>query len=315
MKRKITALFLVGILAFGIAACSGSESGKGKADKLPAWSGEKLELVGKDASTKIKFPATKAPEKLEVQVDKAGDGKEVAADDFVIAHYVGQVWGNDKPFDSSFERGVPSGFSLNQVIAGWKDGLAGQKVGTHLMLSVPANLGYGPQGGNKNAGIGPEDVISFYIEIIDSYGRNQAGEANATKEADIAKLPVEITGELGAPIEVKVKSGIPEPTAQKATVIARGSGKPLGDKNTTAYIQYAMSFWDNSNGESTYVSTGPQPVQIGGGSVFDSLVGIPIGSRVLIEKPATSDTKSPTAGAYAVVVDIVGQMAGPAPQE
>ncbi|MEW6935318.1 FKBP-type peptidyl-prolyl cis-trans isomerase [Trueperella pyogenes] len=258
----------------------------------------------------LAFPDSNPPEGLQVEVLEKGSGRELAATDTVVAHYVGQVWGSTEPFDSSFKRGTPAAFSLSKVVQGWTKGLAGQTVGSKLILSIPPELGYGSSGGNPAAGIGETDTIAFYIEVVDGYGVNQAGEANATMQANLDDLPVEITGALGEPITVKVKDGAKEPTGEPVvTVIARGTGAPVGGKGTTIYDQFAMSFWDNSSHENTYGSHGPQSQTLGTGSFFDALIGIPIGSRVLVEVPASEGGEGKVkAPAYAVVIDLLGQI-------
>lgn len=69
-------------------------------------------------------------------------------------------------------------------------------------------------------------------------------------------------------------------------------------------LQYAATYWDNSAGESTWELGQPLAAPVGSGGAFDELVGIPIGSRVLIEIPANADQELP---AIALVVDILGQ--------
>lgn len=69
-------------------------------------------------------------------------------------------------------------------------------------------------------------------------------------------------------------------------------------------MQYAVSAWDNSGTGSTWEAGTPEAVDVGGGGDFDSLVGVPVGSRVLLEFPA-ADAESP---AIAAVVDILAQI-------
>ncbi|QRO12526.1 FKBP-type peptidyl-prolyl cis-trans isomerase [Moraxella osloensis] len=66
-------------------------------------------------------------------------------------------------FDSSYKRGEPVTFPLNQVIKGWTEGLQLMKEGGKYRLFVPANLGYGEAG---NADIEPNSVLIFDIELL-----------------------------------------------------------------------------------------------------------------------------------------------------
>ncbi|ADH92479.1 FKBP-type peptidyl-prolyl cis-trans isomerase [Arcanobacterium haemolyticum] len=304
-KRSIIALFAAAML--GLSGCSdpaGSTAGSSQsaADKKPGTEMPTVKEAGKE--TRLEFPKSNPPKGLQKTVIAEGEGRVIEENDFVVANYVGQVWGNKKPFDSSFTRGEGTGFSLQQVIAGWTKGLAGLKPGAKVILSIPSEMGYGPQGGNAQAGIGKDDTIAFYVEILAAYGVNQAGDPNAKVETDVASLPVEITGELGKPITVKVKDGVASPTEVSTTVIARGSGPEIGGEGSNFYIQYAMSLVNNSKAEKSYGESGPIRSTIGRGSIFDGLKGVPVGSRVLIMAPAKGqDANQP---GYAVVVDVLG---------
>lgn len=299
---------LAGVSACGKSAENGANSSvetEKTVQKAP-WKDVKLQTTTKDGVVSLKFPDTLPPKDLVVQVISEGTGREVAPNDFVIANYTGQVWGKAKPFDSSFTRKAPSGFSLQQVIEGWTKGLSKQKIGAKIVVIVPPEMGYGKSGGNANAGIGRDDVIAFYVEIVDAYGINQANDPNAKAEADLSTLPVEITGENAQPVKIKVKDGQAQPKEKQVTVISRGNGKPISEKDTNIYIQYAMTLWDNSTGESTYGKQGPQQVRMGAGTIFDSLKGIPVGSRVLITAPKIESTGQENP--VAVLVDILGEL-------
>ncbi|WP_239519569.1 FKBP-type peptidyl-prolyl cis-trans isomerase [Arcanobacterium phocisimile] len=312
MKRSILAVCAV--VAIGLAGCSadaasdtahGSKSETTSAkDSAPGTQMPTVKLDG--VKTRLVFPDSNPPEGLQKDVIDGGEGRDIEETDFVVANYVGQVWGEESAFDSSFARGKATGFSLQQVIPGWTKGLAGLKPGAKVILSIPADMGYGPSGGNAQAGIGADDTIAFYVEIVDAYGANQAGDPNATLEADLASLPVEITGNLGEPISIAVKEGTPNPTEVTTTVIARGAGPEIGGEGTGVYIQYALSPIDNSKPEVSYGEAGPIRSTIGGGSIFDGLTGIPVGSRVLIMAPASGQAGSGDQPGFAVVVDVLG---------
>lgn len=313
-KRKLVSVCTLLALIFSFSACAKS----GSADKdnntsastAGEWNGQVPTLTGSGKDIKLNFPDTAAPSDLQVWVQEEGSGKEVASTDFVVARYVGQVWGNDQAFDSSFSRGVPTGFSLGGVIQGWTQGLTGQKVGTSLIISIPPDLGYGSSG-QQNAGIGGTDVIDFYIEIVDAYSLDQAGQADATMKASVDELSVEIKGDLGAAPELSIKSGAEEPAKLETIVIAEGSGEPVSDvQGTSVVVQYSMTYWDGSNQETTYGQRGPQSIPIQG-TAISGLAGIPVGSRVLILCPSSDRSAQNTTQrtpAYALVVDILGQI-------
>lgn len=83
----------------------------------------------------------------------------------VIAHYRGYFL-NGEVFDSSYDRGAPSEFSLRAVIAGWTEGIPLFGVGGSGSLYIPSDLAYGPNG-SVNGTIPPNTPIAFDIELIE----------------------------------------------------------------------------------------------------------------------------------------------------
>ena len=114
----------------------------------------------------LAFPGPDAPEGLQVQVLDAGDGRVAEAGATIVAHYLGQTWDGDV-FDSSYDRGQPLDFQVGvgMVIRGWDDALVGQRVGSRLLLSIPAELGYGERG-VPQAGIAGGATLVFVTEIL-----------------------------------------------------------------------------------------------------------------------------------------------------
>ena len=82
----------------------------------------------------------------------------------VTVHYEGKLI-NGEVFDSSFKRGTPARFGLNQVIPGWTEGLQLMHVGDTMELVIPPELAYGPQG--INGVIPGNSTLVFKVQLID----------------------------------------------------------------------------------------------------------------------------------------------------
>jgi peptidylprolyl isomerase len=93
----------------------------------------------------ITIPANKAPTSLVTTTLIKGSGPKLVKGQYVVAQYTGYIWRTKKVFDSSWTTGSPFGFvigaSPEQVITGWDTGLAGQTVGSRVMLVIPPKDG------------------------------------------------------------------------------------------------------------------------------------------------------------------------------
>jgi FKBP-type peptidyl-prolyl cis-trans isomerase len=120
----------------------------------------------------ITIPANSPPSTLVTKTLIKGSGPKLAKGQYVIAQYTGYIWRTKKVFDSSWSSGSPFGFvigaSPEQVISGWDTGLAGQTVGSRVMLVIPPKEGYGSTGASQ-AGITGTDTLVFVVDIIDAF--------------------------------------------------------------------------------------------------------------------------------------------------
>lgn len=100
---------------------------------------------------------------LMYKVVKEGTGRKPKATDKVYCHYEG-TFPNGQVFDSSYKRGEPIEFGLNQVIKGWTEGLQLMSEGAKYELYLPYHLAYGETG---TGGIPPYSALKFVVELIE----------------------------------------------------------------------------------------------------------------------------------------------------
>ncbi|WP_084099673.1 FKBP-type peptidyl-prolyl cis-trans isomerase [Demequina sp. NBRC 110051] len=106
--------------------------------------------------------AGEMPTELVVQPLIEGTGDVVEETDTLTVNYTGWIWDGEQ-FDSSWDRGTTASFSLSQVIAGWTQGLAGQTVGSQVLLVIPPDLGYGD---SDTATIPGGSTLVFVVDIL-----------------------------------------------------------------------------------------------------------------------------------------------------
>ncbi len=99
---------------------------------------------------------------LQYKIIKAGTGSSPTVNDTVKVNYEGMTV-DGKVFDSSYKRGKPVSFKVNQVIPAWTQALQKMRVGATWMVYAPAKLAYGKTGIGP---IGPNQTLIFKIELL-----------------------------------------------------------------------------------------------------------------------------------------------------
>jgi peptidylprolyl isomerase len=122
----------------------------------------------------ITIPKSSPPTGLSVTTLIKGSGPKLTTGETVVTQYVGAIWRTGSVFASSWPSsqqpdGQLFGFQIGgNVITGFTTGLTGVPVGSRVMLVIPPQLGYGPAGGNANAGIQKDDTLVFVVDVLGS---------------------------------------------------------------------------------------------------------------------------------------------------
>jgi len=91
-----------------------------------------------------------------------GTGATAAPTSTVTVQYVGALYDTGQVFDSSWGQAKAVAFPLDQVVAGYRDGIAGMKVGGRRKIVIPPDLGYGAAG---SAVIPPNATLTFVVDL------------------------------------------------------------------------------------------------------------------------------------------------------
>ncbi|MFI6818004.1 FKBP-type peptidyl-prolyl cis-trans isomerase [Nonomuraea sp. NPDC050328] len=228
-----------------------------------------------------------------------GYGRPVAAGETAIVHFTAHTWDElgARVADSSFRRGVPAVFPLGELLPGLEAALLGRRVGSRVTALIPAaeaaavtSAGATPTAGSTGSTEGAEDDDAtlrpgpelFYV--IDILGVHGPGEtvigAPGGRLGGVTVAP-------GTPPELSIPAA-PAPGFATA-VLGRGSG-PRVEAGQLVVTHYSGAVWrDGRPFESTWTRSRPKAVTIGVGNVIAgwdrALLGVPVGSRVLVIVP------------------------------
>ncbi len=95
---------------------------------------------------------------------ETGGGAKPKISDTVKVNYRGTLIDGTE-FDSSYKRGEPATFPVDQVIPGWTEALQLMPVGSKYELYIPSELAYGENGAGGT--IGPNETLIFEVELLE----------------------------------------------------------------------------------------------------------------------------------------------------
>ena len=317
--RRLGALVGAAALVLGLAACNDltSSSTSSQVDYAAcATDDSELQNQNVDRTGKGAFPdvtgddspviaagkGSEPTDKVLVKTLKQGDGALVCPGATIKANYVGTLW-DGTVFDSSYKRGEPSEFSLDQVVKGWTYGLAHTHVGDRVELIIPASLGYGNQ---ARGNIPANSTLVFVVDVLGASTTTMADESvltGATATGEELPAGVTVTGDPGVEPTLAIDESVAAPTERKIYTIYKGSGEELADGESFLYRAVAGGFGANGQTQSSW-SQAPVVETV----TNSGLAGFTVGSRILLVVPIpASQTQSGTpAQASVMVVDIVG---------
>ncbi len=111
---------------------------------------------------KTKEGVVTLPSGLQYKVITAGNGAKPTATQKVSVDYEGRLI-DGTVFDSSYKRGEPSEFQVNQVIKGWTEALQLMPVGSKWELYIPYQIAYGDREAGKE--IKPYSALIFTVDL------------------------------------------------------------------------------------------------------------------------------------------------------
>jgi peptidylprolyl isomerase len=169
MKKILLSLTIAGIAALcpgRMSSAAGDASGTVDFNNVTV-----SDATNMSSKPKVTAQASLPSAALKVKDLVVGKGEAATPDSTVSVQYVGVRYADGKQFDSSWERGGATSFSLKKVVKGFTQGIGGKgeispmKVGGRRIIIVPSEMGYG-EAGTPDGSIPPNASLVFVVDLI-----------------------------------------------------------------------------------------------------------------------------------------------------
>lgn len=220
-----------------------------------------------------------------VQTLLRGNGPVVRPDDYVLFNVEGKTWAGARQVADSFTARAPQGLPLRTALPAWRK-LAGQRVGSRVLMVVPPKDGFG-RNGDPSALISGTDTLVFVFDVLAAMPPDATPPGTAGSYAAGRRLP-SVRWDGHVPL-ITVPADVSPPKSLVSRVITRGSGPPVTSGETVT-VQDTGVVWRTSKVfDSTWQRGFPESFLLGSGQVIPGweagLGGLPVGSRVLLVIP------------------------------
>jgi peptidylprolyl isomerase len=127
-------------------------------------------VTAPDGTPGVTIPKQDPPAGLAINVLQAGDGPVVEDGDRVVVKYSGFLWSDGSVFDSTWTKGDAKVVELtasDTVAKGFVEAVAGEKVGSQVLVVAPPEDGFGDDG---RTGVPGGSTIVYVIDILGIVG-------------------------------------------------------------------------------------------------------------------------------------------------
>jgi peptidylprolyl isomerase len=228
----------------------------------------------------VKIPAGPPANKLEVKVLKQGSGPAVPAGASFVARSAYWYWTSKAHQMVSSTFGQPPGVLSGNLVPGLRTGLAGQRIGSRVLVVIP------PKDGPHSNSPGTAATFIFVVDMVATLPTAASGSHLSNGGGG---LPTVTDPAPGTAPAVSMPSGKP-PASLVAKTLIKGTG-PAVTSGEEVYVQYVGALWRNGKVfDASWSRHQPLNFTIGApNSVIEGwtkgLTGQTVGSRVLLVIP------------------------------
>jgi peptidylprolyl isomerase len=277
--RWLCALLMVLIFGASAAGCGSGVSD----DSLPKVTGAYL------SDPAISMPTGNPPSGLVIRTLIQGDGPVVQSGDLALVYVEGKVWAGDREVFDSYTNRQPQSVPLatGGVMPAWKQ-LAGERVGSRVMMVVPPADGFGKKGYSQ-LNIAGSDTLVFVFDVLSAVSEQAVAKGAPVAYDPGSKLPAVVEQSATAGPEITIPAKTAPPGKLTVKTLVQGTGAPL-TSGQTVVVQYSGVVWRSGKVfDSTYVNKTPDTFVLGANEVIpgmeEALGGVRVGSRILMVIP------------------------------
>jgi len=297
--RRLAVLAAAVPLLFA-AACGGSGGGDAAANDPSASASaaasgppaevKDLKVDGKaNEKPKVTFPPGTPPVKSSAATVTEGDGDAVKAGDNVVVNLTAFNWdGQANPMvGSTYDEGSPQVLKVSdQLPKVVSTALQSAKVGERFYAVVAVDS-LTPEQLQQAKAQGTDKVASLYVVDVVGTAKAKAASGKPTG-VKVKGIGLENPGGDAAP-KLTTKTDEKAPTDLVAEIVLKGDG-PKVKSGQGVLVHYTGKIWGTDKEfDSSWTRGDPVMFQIGTGKVIkgwdQGLVGVPVGSRVLLAIP------------------------------
>ena len=294
--RRLLVLALV-VPALLLAGCQDEPDPDATAPEVVTTDVADVEVTGEPGEKPVvAYDGRFEAESTERVILTEGTGAEVKMGQKVSLQYLGVNGRDGMEFDTSYGTPTPASFVLEQgqLIAGFITGLEGVRIGSRVLVGITPDDGYGPAGGQPDAGIEEDDSLLFVIDVLDATDvlKRATGEAVVPPNG----IPTVVLAEDGTPT-VTPPAG-PAVTETLIQPLITGPG-PVVESGQSLTVHYVLVRWETGEVvESSWANGAPVPLPVGSGQVMQALdaalIGKTVGSQVMVVVPPDEASKGAT---------------------
>jgi peptidylprolyl isomerase len=280
--RRCLALIVLLLATATAAGCGGRSADPRPGSPLPGVSGR----FGTDPVVTI--PGGNPSRQLIVHTLVRGHGPVVRSGDYVLFNVQGRVWAGDREIVDSYTDRQPQGLPLRSGLRAWRH-LAGQRVGSRVVMVVPPQDGFG-RAGDPKANVTGTDTIVFVFDLLGAMPETARASGTALPYLPGPGMPTLTVGSGGpATIAITTPHAAKPPASLMRRLLIRGHGRPI-QAGQTVVVQDTGVVWRTGKVfDSSWARGFPESFQLGAGQVIpgweSGLGGLPVGSRVLLVIP------------------------------